>query len=387
MAGDAIITDSGAMHVAGVPIVNPSTIVVWEVTPGPGNGFQTTPKTCITPGVPPLIPPNWAGFAPLAAYLFSWQDYLLSQAKQGNELTDNNISDAVPLFCSPVSNFSAYVSPEAAAQSAATTTWGSGVTAVAFDPTRAGSVIAVAIVEGQYMSPSDPDEGPSITGWRVQRWESSLQHVVLHPIFGNPTSSMGGQPPMQTVWQSKVNLSISPTNDFKNHQPPANGMATDVQKVSESIPDKSKRVNFDPFDLPSDVRTLARIVYSAHGGEIAFAFLRGGVHIFSGPNFAPVDNYQITVGSAIAAPAFSSTSCCSASVWHDTSKNCTILKIIRVLPPPIPTSQVKVNSSTWERAIAERFWWSLLVGVDWWDAVGCTQSAAEDGIGKDVLVV
>lgn len=29
-----------------------------------------------------------------------------------------------------------------------------------------------------------------------------------------------------------------------------------------------------------------------------------------------------------------------------------------------------------------RFWWSLLVGVDWWDAVGCTQSAAEDEIGK-----
>lgn len=28
-----------------------------------------------------------------------------------------------------------------------------------------------------------------------------------------------------------------------------------------------------------------------------------------------------------------------------------------------------------------RFWWSLLAGVDWWDAVGCTQSAAEDGIG------
>nr|KYP61026.1 hypothetical protein KK1_023450 [Cajanus cajan] len=324
MAGDAIITDSGAMHVAGVPIVNPSTIVVWEVTPGPGNGFQVAPKT--------------------------------------------------------ISNFSAYVSPEAAAQSAATTTWGSGVTAVAFDPTRAGSVIAVVIVEGQYMSPYDPDEGPSITGWRVQRWESSLQHVVLHPIFRNPTSSMGGQPPMQTVWQSKVDLSIPPTNDFKNHQSPAIGMAADMQKASESVSDKSKRVNFDPFDLPSDVRTLARVVYSAHGGEIAIAFLRGGVHVFSGPNFTPVDNYQINVGSAIAAPAFSSTSCCSASVWHDSSKNCTILRIIRVLPPSIPISQVKANSSTWERAIAERFWWSLLVGVDWWDAVGCTQSAAEDGI-------
>ncbi|MED6207531.1 hypothetical protein PIB30_036688 [Stylosanthes scabra] len=284
MAGDAIITDSGAMHVAGVPIVNPSTIVVWEVMPGPGNGFQATPKT------------------------------------------------------------------------------------------------TVVIIEGQYMSPYDPDEGPSITGWRVQRWESSLQHVTLHPIFGNPTPSMGGQPPMQTVWQSKVDLSIPPTDDFKNHRTQAVGMNTDVQKVSECCSDNSKGVTFDPFDLPSDVRTLARIVYSAHGGEIAVAFLRGGVHIFSGPNFAPVDNYQITVGSAIAAPAFSSTSCCSASVWHDTCNDQTILKIIRVLPPAIPTSQVKANSSTWERAIAERFWWSLLVGVDWWDAVGCTQSAAEDGI-------
>lgn len=34
-----------------------------------------------------------------------------------------------------------------------------------------------------------------------------------------------------------------------------------------------------------------------------------------------------------------------------------------------------------------RFWWSLLVGIDWWDAVGCTQSAAEDGIGKDVQII
>lgn len=25
------------------------------------------------------------------------------------------------------------------------------------------------------------------------------------------------------------------------------------------------------------------------------------------------------------------------------------------------------------------------MGVDWWDAVGCTQSAAEDGIGNDIL--
>ncbi|PRQ28902.1 hypothetical protein RchiOBHm_Chr5g0008021 [Rosa chinensis] len=381
MAADAIVTDSGAMHVAGVPIVNPSTVVVWEVTPGLGNGFHVTPKITTSNGVPPSIsPPNWAGFSPLAAYLFSWQDYLISESKQGRKQTDSDFSDTVPLHCSPVSNFSAYVSPEAAAQSATTTTWGSGVTAVAFDPTRGGSVIAVVIVEGQYMSPYDPDEGPSITGWRVQRWESSVQPVVLHQIFGNPTSTFGGQAPMQTVWLSKVDTSIQPTNDFKSHQAAATGVISEPKKTPDSSIEKAKRVSFDPFDLPSDVRTLARIVYSAHGGEIAVAFLRGGVHIFSGPNFTPVDNYQINVGSAIAAPAFSSTSCCSASVWHDSSKDRTILKILRVLPPAVPSSQVKANSSTWERAIAERFWWSLLVGVDWWDAVGCTQSAAEDGI-------
>ncbi|XP_052181212.1 mediator of RNA polymerase II transcription subunit 16 isoform X2 [Diospyros lotus] len=378
MAADAIITDAGAMHVAGVPIVNPSTVVVWEVTPGPGNGFQATPKASTSTGVPPsLNPPSWDGFAPLAAYLFSWQEYFLLEAKQGKKHSDQDYSDMVSLHCSPVSNFSAYVSPEAAAQTAATTTWGSGVTAVAFDPTRGGSVIAVVIVEGQYMSPYDPDEGPSITGWRVQRWESSLKPVVLHQIFGNPTSSFGGQAPMQTVWVTTVNKCIPPTSDFKIHQ------AADVRNTSDTGIEKTKRVCFDPFDLPSDVRTLARIVYSAHGGEIAVAFLRGGVHIFSGASFAPVDNYQINVGSTIAAPAFSSTSCCSASVWHDTSKDCTMLKIIRVLPPAVPSSQVKANSSTWERAIAERFWWSLLVGVDWWDAVGCTQSAAEDGIVLD----
>lgn len=203
------------------------------------------------------------------------------------------------------------------------------------------------------MSPYDPDEGPSITGWRVQRWESSLQPVVLHQIFGNPTSSFGGQAPVQTVWQTKVNKSISPTSDFKSQQTPATG-PTSERSTSDSSMDKDIRVSFDPFDLPSDVRTLARISYSAHGGEIAVSFLRGGVHIFSGPNFAPVDNYQITVGSAIATPAFSSTSCCSASVWHDVITDRTMLKIIRVLPPAVPSSQAKANSSNWERAIAER---------------------------------
>ncbi|KAH6773730.1 sensitive to freezing 6 [Perilla frutescens var. frutescens] len=378
MAADAIVTDSGALHVAGVPIVNPSTVVVWEVTPGPGNGFQAIPKASVNNEVPPsLNPPSWDGFAPLAAYLFSWQEYLLLEAKQGGKKTEQDYSDMIILHCSPVSNFSAYVSPEAAAQSAATTTWGSGVTAIAFDPTRGGSVISVVIVEGQYMSPYDPDEGPSVNGWRVQRWESSVENVVIHQIFGNPSSNFGGQTPKQTVWVSKVNKCIAAPSEFKC----PGGVAIPPIRDGKITPETGveKRVSFDPFDLPSDIRTLARIVYSAHGGEIAVSFLQGGVHVFSGANFTPVDSYQINVGSAIAAPAFSSTSCCSASVWHDNSKDCTILKIIRVLPP-VSSSQAKANSAIWERAIAERFWWSLLVGVDWWDAVGCTQSAAEDGI-------
>ncbi|URE39109.1 hypothetical protein MUK42_17850, partial [Musa troglodytarum] len=75
-------------------------------------------------------------------------EHFISEEKQGRKLTEHEINDVASLHCSPVSNFSAYVSPEAAAQSAATTTWGSGVTAAAFDPTRGGSVITVVIVEG-----------------------------------------------------------------------------------------------------------------------------------------------------------------------------------------------------------------------------------------------
>ena len=119
------------------------------------------------------------------------------------------------------------------------------------------------------MSPYDPDEGPSITGWKVQRWESSVQPVVLHQIFGSPTSNFGGQVPTQTVWVSRVDLSIPPTNDFKNHQTAVAGPSVDAQKEPDSGDDKANKVVFDPFDLPSDIRTLARIVYSAHGGEIA----------------------------------------------------------------------------------------------------------------------
>jgi hypothetical protein len=176
------------------------------------------------------------------------------------------------------------------------------------------------------MSPHDPDEGPSITGWRVQRWESSFQPVVLHPLF----ESFDGNPHMQTIWESKVDICIPATDD------------------------KSKGIHFNPFDLPTYLGTLARVGYSAQGGEIAVTFFQGRVRIFSGSNFEPVANYQINVGASIDVPAFSATSCCSASVWHDTGKGETMLKITRVLPSPFPIGQEKATSSTWEHAIAER---------------------------------
>ncbi|KNA11131.1 hypothetical protein SOVF_138050 isoform C [Spinacia oleracea] len=33
-----------------------------------------------------------------------------------------------------------------------------------------------------------------------------------------------------------------------------------------------------------------------------------------------------------------------------------------------------------------RFWWSLLVRVDWSEVVGCTQSAPGDGIGMELYL-
>lgn len=86
MAADAIVTDSGAMHIAGVPIVNPSTVVVWEVTPGPGNGFEATPKTTINNVVPPSVnPPNWSGFAPPSSLFVRLARILHIRGKTGEK--------------------------------------------------------------------------------------------------------------------------------------------------------------------------------------------------------------------------------------------------------------------------------------------------------------
>lgn len=142
---DVTISDAGSLLVAGVPVGNPSTVVVWEVTAwdlnSPGSTQQVAAKIGIGNIQSPLLatPPSWPGFAPLAAYLFTWQE----QATPDTMLEGEECPGPL-LHCSVVSNFSAYVSPDAAA----ITSWGSGVTSVAFDPSRGGSALVTVIVEG-----------------------------------------------------------------------------------------------------------------------------------------------------------------------------------------------------------------------------------------------
>ncbi|XP_057843151.1 mediator of RNA polymerase II transcription subunit 16 isoform X3 [Cryptomeria japonica] len=234
---------------------------------------------------------------------------------------------------------------------------------------------------GQYMSPHNPDEGPSLTGWRVQRWESSHQQVALHPLFENSSSNSGGQSPMTTIWTYTVNQSIPPMKGYKASRLTATqGNLSGGQTSGDSDGLNGEHYNPEDVNENNDVRMLAKIGFSGHDGEVAFAFRYGDVYLFSGSNFSNIDYYCAPVGASVALPAFSSTSCCLASVWHDNNKDCSVLKIVRILPPAVTNTQGKSTSAAWERAIADRFWWSLSVGVDWWDAVGCAQSAAEDDL-------
>lgn len=145
--GDITVSDGGALLFAGVPVANPSTVVVWEVIPwglnSPGSTQQVTVKPTVGMHFPLLAsPPSWLGFAPLAAYLLSWQE-------QVSEETKLDAEDSVgPLLqCSVVSNLSAYISPEASASIG----WGSGVVTTAFDPSSGGTALITVIVEGRVL--------------------------------------------------------------------------------------------------------------------------------------------------------------------------------------------------------------------------------------------
>ncbi len=144
-SGDITVSEAGALLVAGAPVGNPSTVVIWEVTPWGLNSSGGTQQVAVKPTVGmqlPLLatPPSWLGITPLAAYLLSWQEQASGEIRVEGEDYMGPL-----LQCSVVSNFSAYINPEASASSG----WGSGVSVVAFDPSSGGNALITVIVEGE----------------------------------------------------------------------------------------------------------------------------------------------------------------------------------------------------------------------------------------------
>ncbi|KAJ7561508.1 hypothetical protein O6H91_03G030900 [Diphasiastrum complanatum] len=375
---DVTVSEAGAVLVAGSPIGNPSTVVVWEVSPwglASPNGNQQLLAKFATGGQSSSLTfgaPSWPGMAPMAAYLLSWQEHSGQDLKSVQSQYEIDEKDGPLLQCSPVSNLSAYVSPEASSQ--VSTGWGSGVGSIAFDPSRGGSALFVVVVEGYYLYPRHPDEGPSLTGWKFQRWESSRQQVAIHPLFETGNANYAGSfHPMTTTWTAVINKSFPPTRGVSNSS--SNGIASGMESVY------TKSGSFDMKGLEEEssgvVKCIAKASFSGHGGEICVTLVGGQIYVFSGTGFVPSEDFVVPVEQDVAATSFSATGCCMCSVWHDNDEDCTVLKIIRVQPPPPTGVQGGVNGLTWERHLADRFWWSLVVEADWWDVIASTQSAAD----------
>ncbi|KAH7306515.1 hypothetical protein KP509_22G016300 [Ceratopteris richardii] len=384
ISADAIVGESGTLLIAGVPFGNSSSVVVWEVTPLFVNSQGTVQQIIV--GLQ-----SWPGIASLPAVLLSWHEWL------GNEMrsvTDNsahlpgvevrpqtlsayvrsqeppasgNDVNAPSLHCSVVSYFSAYATSETDISTKVGT--GSGVTTVAFDPSKGGSVLVVLLNEGYYYV-AFPDERPSLIGYRVLRYESSRQQTGVHPLFEPVVPTPYSSTPLSTgavIWRSNIDKCI-----LINRK----GEAPVLQSVKSCT---------DPYEIPfadklMNVKSYSKIVFSPHGGELAVVIPGGDVHIYSGSSLTPIDSYSLKVGNSYAAPSFSPAGCCLSTIWHDAKKDCSVLKIHRVFPPALPAMQGTNNSSTWERGLADRFWWSLVAEVDWWDVVGCTQSAVEENL-------
>lgn len=149
-AADAVVNEAGALLVAGVPIGNPSTVVVWEVNPWTVNGPTGSQQVNIKFGTGVQLPlglgASWCGYAPLAASLLSWQQQSETEIKAAGQ-SDTNPGPL--LQCAPISNLAAYVKVEGSTPAGMTSTgWASGVSAVAFDPSAGGSALVTIVVEG-----------------------------------------------------------------------------------------------------------------------------------------------------------------------------------------------------------------------------------------------
>lgn len=117
--------------------------------------------------------------------------------------------------------------------------------------------VVLLTTAGYYISPGNPDAGPALTGWRIHRWESGTKPVNIHPLL----ESTNGPPPTMTTWTSVAKQNITRGRFSKNSH--------FQQKHCER-------------ERPVNPRAIARIVFSAHGGELAVALFSGEVHVFSG---------------------------------------------------------------------------------------------------------
>ncbi|MCO5608735.1 hypothetical protein L7F22_062950 [Adiantum nelumboides] len=354
MSADAIVSEAGTLLIAGVPIGNSSSVVVWEVAPISTNS-QGNPQ--VVSGFA-----SWPGTSPLPAFLLSWHEKSAEndmkavtesaihlpgvEVKPQTSLTNmrsqeppasSDETGAPLLQCSVVSYLSACAENDISTRVG----WGSGVSAVSFDPSKGGSVLIVLLNEGRHSLPF-PDEGPAFNEYRVQRWESSRQQVGVHPLFESVAYSSTSPSTSTTIWRPTTDKSIS------------------INKKGEFSFLESARSCDEPLenlsvDQPTTIKTCSKIVFSAHGGELAVVTAGEGVHIYSGSNLDLTDSYYLNVGITCAAPCFSPTGCCLSTVWHDTSKDCSVLKILRAYPPPLPAMQGANISSTWERGLADRY--------------------------------
>ena len=155
ISADVTVNDSAALLVAGVPVGNPCTVVIWEVILLLANNQEPIQQMKM-------------GIAPLPSVLLGWQGGSRKDTRMGIDTSSNlagmeaktqppvvdiksqplmtDDADSPSLLCSPISNLSAYVTLEAS--KATGNGLGCGVVSIAFDPSKAGSVLVVLLNEG-----------------------------------------------------------------------------------------------------------------------------------------------------------------------------------------------------------------------------------------------
>lgn len=197
---------------------------------------------------------------------------------------------------------------------------------------------------GYFISPDCPDEGPYLTGWRFQRWESSRQPVAIHPLFENGSGAYPASPPANvTSWIAVASQTVSPKGSIPG-------------QASAILLDKNAWKKFNSLHRPTNPRCVSKILFSAHGGEFAISIASGEVYLFSGSSLTPVDNFMVRIGlSYPPGLAFSPTSCCMALAWHSKKDNCSVLKISCIEPTNSAATQAGMSGPLlWERHLADR---------------------------------